>query len=113
MTNSTNQVQLIGYIGNISEQIKTDKSSFHTMSISTKRGKNTDWHKVIIFDNENIVVASNFELGIGDKVRIDGELSYRNRDIKDANSNLITTVKEASVIAQTVFGLEQKKTKAE
>ena len=81
------------------------------MSVSTKRGKATDWHKVIIFDSNDVKVASGFELGVGDFVRIDGQLSYRDRPIKDANGNLVTTVKEASVIASIVFGLEQKQAK--
>lgn len=108
MTKTINQIQLRGFIGNISEQITTDKSSFYTMSISTKRGKTTDWHKVIIFDGDDVVHAGNFKPGVGDYVRIEGELSYRNREIKDAGGNVITTVKEVSVIASTIFAMEQK-----
>ncbi len=111
MTKTINNISIYGYIGNISEKITTEKSSFHTMSVSTKRGKATDWHKVIIFDSNDVKVASGFELGVGDFVRIDGQLSYRDRPIKDANGNLVTTVKEASVIASIVFGLEQKQAK--
>lgn len=111
MTISINQVQLRGYIGNLSEEIKTEKSSFRTLSVSTQRGKKTDWHKIIIFNTEDVKIASSFELGVGDYIRIDGELSYRNRDIKDAEGNVIVTVKEASVIANIIFGLEQRKPK--
>lgn len=108
MTKTINQVQLRGFIGNVSEKITTDKSSFYTMSISTKRGKNTDWHKVVIFDGEDIIHAGNFEPSVGDYVRIEGELSYRSREIKDADGKVITSVKEASVIASTIFAMEQK-----
>ena len=113
MTISINQVQLRGYIGNLSEQINTEKSSFRTLSLSTQKGKKTAWHKIIIFDSNDVQIASNFELGVGDYIRVDGELSYRNREIKDAEGNVITTVKEASIIAHIVFGLEQKKPAAE
>ncbi len=111
MTNTLNLVDLCGYLGNDPEEITTEKSNFITFSLGTANGKSTDWHKVIIFDGHARKQYNNFKPKKGDNVRICGTISYSNREIKDAQGNVIITVKEASIIVLSVLLLNRKKDK--
>ena len=103
MTNTSNYIQINGYLGTAPEKVTTDNSTFTSLSIGTSRGKTTDWHKVIVFRGQGLTTNCDIDsLEKGDLVRIDGILTYRKREIKDSEGNLITTVKEASIIASMV-----------
>lgn len=108
MTNTSNYVQLYGYLGNDPEEVTTEKSNFITFSLGTSKGRSTDWHKVIVFDGQAKKLYDNFKPKKGDQVRVDGTISYRKREIKDAQGNVITTVKEASIIAITLIVVNSK-----
>jgi single-stranded DNA-binding protein len=108
MVNSQNYVQLYGILGNDPEEIETVKSNFTTFSLGTSARKSTDWHKVIVFGHEYERYSA-FIPKKGDQVRVDGTISYRKREIKDTEGNVIATVKEASIIAIRVLGLVKKK----
>ena len=115
MLNTVNQIRLEGNLGNNPKIIETDKTKFMELSVATDKPIGvteagnlktiTEWHKVLIFDTEVIGKVEKFDLGKGSKVRIDGALDYRKRQIKDANGELVATVKEASVIAGRVLPL--------
>lgn len=109
MSKTINNVILYGYIGKMSEKITTDKSNFHSFSISTRRGKITDWHNVVVFEGQTEIEVEYSKPNVGDYVRVQGQLTYRNREIKDANGNVITTVKEASIIAFNLAVIDRKK----
>ncbi|MEM8527991.1 MAG: single-stranded DNA-binding protein [Bacteroidota bacterium] len=103
MTTSYNYARLDGTIDNEPKEITTDKSTFTTFSVLTKIENSTDWHKVLVFDTNNIVYANGAELEKGTKVRVDGYISNRYREIKDDNGKVIAKVKETSIIANKVF----------
>jgi single-stranded DNA-binding protein len=108
MNRTVNDITLYGYIGKMSEKITTEKSSFHSFSISTKRGKVTDWHNVVVFEGQTETEIEHSQPNVGDYVRIQGQLTYRNREIKDSNGDVVTTVKEASVIAISLIIIDRK-----
>lgn len=113
MLNTINHIRLDGNVGREPKIIETEKSTFVELSVATKRpvaGEDTDkvkfiteWHKVMIFDEEDIQFFKGFDITKGSKVRVEGTLSYRNRPIKDADGEVITTVKEAFVVAYRVL----------
>ena len=61
-----------------------------------------EWHNIMIFDKAVLEMAKACALTKGSKVRVDGELSYRKRAIKDTNGDVITTVKDAFIVAGIV-----------
>ena len=103
MTNSINYVRLDGTIDNQPKEITTDKSTFTTFSVLTKIENSTDWHKVLVFDTNNIAAFAGTELAKGTKVRVDGYISNRYREIKDDNGKVIAKVKETCIVANRVF----------
>lgn len=115
MLNTVNQVRLEGNLGNNPKLIETDKTTFMELSFATDKpiAANedgslktiTEWHKVLIFNAEIIEWVEKFGLKKGSKVRVDGALDYRKRQIKDATGEVVATVKEASVIAGGVLPL--------
>ena len=115
MLNTVNQIRLEGNLGNAPKLIETDKTKFMELSVATDKPIGvseegnlktiTEWHKVLIFNTAVIEQVEKFGLNKGSKVRVDGALDYRKRQIKDANGELIATVKEASVIAGRVLPL--------
>lgn len=115
MLNTVNQVTLHGNLGNDPKLIETDKTRFMELSVATDKpiAANedgtiktiTEWHKVLVFDAEVIKKIEGFGLSKGAKVRVDGALDYRKREIKDSQGEVIAKVKEASVIAGRVLPL--------
>lgn len=115
MLNTVNQIRLEGNLGNNPKLIETDKTTFIELSVATDKPiavkedgtlkTITEWHKVLIFDAEMIEQIEKFGLKKGSKVRVDGALDYRKRQIKDTNGEVVATVKEASVIAGRVLPL--------
>lgn len=115
MLNTVNQIRLDGNLGNDPKLIKTDTTTFLELSVATDKpiavNDNgtlktiTEWHRVLIFDTAVIEKVGKFSLTKGSKVRVDGALDYRKRQIKDANGDVLATVKEASVIAARVLPL--------
>lgn len=113
MFNTINHIRLDGNIGREPKIVETEKSNFVELSVATKRPVLsedidkvkfiTEWHKVMIFDEEAIEFFKPLDITKGSKVRVEGTLSYRNRAIKDADGEVITTVKEAFVVAYRVF----------
>lgn len=115
MLNTVNQIRLEGNLGNNPKLIETDKTRFMELSVATDKPiavkedgtlkTITEWHKVLIFDAAVLEKVQKFGLKKGSKVRIDSALDYHKRQIKDANGEVVTTVKEASVIAGRVLPL--------
>ena len=115
MLNTVNQVILHGNLGNDPKLIETDKTTFMELSVATDKpisvnddGKLktiTEWHKVLVFNTAVIEKIKGFGLSKGSKVRVDGSLEYRTREIRDSQGEVIAKVKEASVIAGRVLPL--------
>lgn len=111
MKNLSNQVQLIGRVGNDIElkETKTGKK-FINISIATnefyknkagERVQDTTWHKVIAWNKSAELMFDLLEKG--NEIMLQGKLSNRTYDDKDGNKQYIT-----EVVADSFLKLEKK-----
>lgn len=112
---ANNRVELLGHLGGDPKVIEKDGKSFIALSVATadaypvKEGeetvwkeRETVWHDVLIFKP----ITMNFarDLKKGDRIRLSGELSYRNFD--DANGK---KRKEATIFGTYIEKVQYEK----
>ena len=102
MSGSVNKVILVGNLGRDPEFTSTqDGRKFGRLSIATserwrdrasgERRENTEWHRVVIF-NENLVDVAERFLRKGSKVYLEGQLQTRKWQDKDGQERYTTEV---------------------
>lgn len=102
MAGSLNKVQLIGNLGNDPEVRNLPSGGkVCNLSIATseswrdkdsgERRERTEWHRVVIF-NENIVKVAEQYVGKGDKVYLEGQLQTRKWQDQEGNDRYSTEV---------------------
>jgi single-strand DNA-binding protein len=102
MAGSVNKVILIGNLGN-DPDIRTMQSGDKVVNLSIatseswkdkatgERKENTQWHRVVIFNQGLVKVAENY-LKKGSKLYIEGQLETRSWDDKDGQKKYTTEV---------------------
>jgi single-strand DNA-binding protein len=104
------KIELKGNLGKDAKTVKTEKSEFVTLSVATtdsykdKNGdwqnKETLWHDVIVFNPNAVRIAK--ELRKGDKISLQGTLSYKQVESKEGY-----TILQASIIAYLLEKVSQ------
>ena len=107
----SNQVQLIGRIGNTLELKETKKGlKFLTLSIATNefyrnangdKVKETTWHKIIAWSKSAELMHNLLEKG--NEIMVKGKLSNRSYDDKNGDKKFIT-----EIVVNSFLKLEKK-----
>ena len=110
MKNLRNSVQLIGNLGQDVElrEFETGKKASFTLAThdyyTDKNGEKqekTEWHNIVAWSN--LAQWMNDRLSKGDRVLIQGKLTYRKYDDKDGNTKYIT-----EIVASDFINLNKK-----
>lgn len=84
-----NKVLLVGNVGKVSELKQASSTQVINVSLATKEGETSIWHKITAFGKTAENVSK--YVSVGDKIAIEGKLSYRDYE-KDGVKHYTTDI---------------------